>query len=194
MRRPLLPLILIAVAAIALIAFLVNRDGSEASSPPGESPVPVADERVDAPPVAAVRPQPAAPRERVADAPPRPADPGGAYASEAFSQVPDWIPLHPEAITAVARDASLRSDGFREGRLSFTFPEGIDPLPKIREHLETAGLTGEGDRFHLEEPERTVVLRRVAVREKTRVRLDYSGFDHTGDCGCPTCSGETGTE
>lgn len=125
---------------------------------------------------------------------PRPADPGGVYESEDFAQVPEWIPLHSDAVAAEAENVSLRSDGFREGVIGMSFAEGFDPFPELRSHLETAGFREEGDRFLSEDPERSVHVSREDVGTGSRVWLEYSGFDHSGDCGCPTCAGETGVE
>ena len=115
------------------------------------------------------------------------------YESEDFTHVPDWIPRPLHAVSAVAEDASLRSDGLVEGTLRFTFgPDQTDALDEIIAHLEAAGMTPDADGvvFSLENPPRRCEIRlETALNGGMMVSLIYQGIDHEKGCLCPTCGG-----
>ena len=121
------------------------------------------------------------------------ADVASAYASEEFVQVPDWIPRPANATSALAEDATLRSDGLQEGAVRLTFREddAAAEIAAIMAHLESIGLqkSGDGAMFRSDDPRRSCTLTSETLPSgSTRVNLVYSGTDHRKSCSCPSCS------
>jgi hypothetical protein len=113
------------------------------------------------------------------------------YEAEEFTHVPDWIPRPGSALSAMAEDASLRSDGFVEGKVHLTF--GADPagvLGEIAAHLKAAGMSAPaGASFYAsEDPPRGCEIQvEKAPDGASKVTLVYQGIDHEKGCLCPTC-------
>lgn len=115
------------------------------------------------------------------------------YASDEFIHVPEWIPRPQEAISASVDDASLRSDGLREGAVRYTLAAGTSETAEwLSRSLANAGLqvTADGSSYAS-----TSLSRRCGVEmehlspEQTRITLRYQASDHGGGCPCPTCHG-----
>jgi len=116
------------------------------------------------------------------------------YDAEEFTHVPAWIPRLVNAHTARAVDASLRSDGFVEGKVLYEFAEeAAEPLGVLGSHFEAfgmhAGSVGSvGSVFSSENPPRRceVDVKRLPEGGFSLV-ISYQGTDHGKACLCPTC-------
>jgi hypothetical protein len=113
------------------------------------------------------------------------------YESEEFTHVPDWMPRPADAVSARADDASLRSDGFVEGRLRYLFrADHASALEEITSQLQSAGMgvDATGKVFSSEEPPRRCeVMVENTPDGGMMVSLHYQGTDHEKGCRCPTC-------
>jgi len=133
--------------------------------------------------------------------PPAPSVPGVAepttklavadYDAEEFTHVPAWIPRLPNARAARAEDASLRSDGFLEGKVIFDFAaDAADPLGALTSHFEAVGMHAEaaGSAFSSEDPSRRCGVEVKRLSEGgVSLAISYQGTDHGKACLCPTC-------
>lgn len=194
------------IAAICLVGALVpllwNRHGGGSKSAPRthrqtEKPQrPASPAELSAPRDPRPTPKPGPP-----EVPPRqlaepPASiPPPDYDAEEFTHVPDWIPRPANAVSARAEDASLRSDGFVEGTLRFTFgADETDALDEITAHLEAAGMSAEavGAVYSSQDPPRRCEVRVESAPDGgMMVSLIYQGTDHDKGCLCPTCGGSS---
>lgn len=122
-----------------------------------------------------------------------PAPPGAVYASEAFLHVPVWIPRPADAIKVTVEDATLRSDGLREGRVTYTLAmDAATATSWLELHLTQQGMAAQTDRRSWQ----SLAARRfcritwdAATAGRTGLRLEYQEPDHGSGCACPTCHG-----
>lgn len=118
-------------------------------------------------------------------------DVAAVYASDDFIHVPEWMPRPEQAVAVSAADATLRSDGLREGTVSYTLKLGLaDAADWLGNSLAAAGLQAEaGQASYVSEspPRRCDVEKQPLSPELTRITLRYQATDHGSGCHCPTC-------
>jgi hypothetical protein len=116
------------------------------------------------------------------------------YASEEFMHVPDWIPRPMHAVSASAENATLRSDGLREGIVRFTFASRSDEAATwLGQALAQTGLHAgaDGRTYKSDSPTRNCEVKTESMASKlTHVTLSYEAFEHSQGCACPTCHEE----
>lgn len=113
------------------------------------------------------------------------------YSSLDFTHVPDWMPRPNEAISVSAEDASLRSDGLREGTIRYTLASGMAETGEwLRQALAAAGLeaTESGTSYASESRYRRCEVETEQLSpEQTRITLHYRSTDHSDACPCSIC-------
>lgn len=104
-------------------------------------------------------------------------------------EIPVWFPVPPGTREFTLLDHSLRSDGLREGKVSFRVEGDIEGTSawiarRMAEHAMTPTLTGA---FASADAKRKLTVSQAA-EESDRWELEYS--DMSEGCACPTCTGE----
>ena len=131
------------------------------------------------------------PQRKLVSSQPPLADVAAVYASEEFAHVPEWIPRLPHAVSAAAEDATLRSDGLREGTVRFTLASGLSATTEwLGQTLAQAGLHAGADAssYASESPPRHCEVKTESISVNlTRITLRYEASDHSQGCVCPTC-------
>lgn len=115
------------------------------------------------------------------------------FAGEDFLHVPDWLP-RLQAVSITVEDATLRSDGLREGTVHYTFQEGqeISSSESARSAMLAAGFREGLDvgEFLREDP--PAVCRLSFVKQSDnhiRMSVGYRDGGHHNGCACPGCGG-----
>ena len=119
------------------------------------------------------------------------AAPAEVYASEEFQHVPAWIPRPADAIAVGVQDATLRSDGLKEGMIHYTMAmENAATAAWLHESLTKHGMEAQADGRSWQSPAPRRFCRislDAPDAGQTRLRLEYRGLDHGTGCTCPTC-------
>lgn len=115
------------------------------------------------------------------------------FAGEEFVHVPSWLPRLP-AVSVIAEDATLRSDGLREGTVHYEIEAGREDaaMEAARQALQTNGFRedSENGEFLREDPPAACRLSFVKRNAKSsRLSAVYHDGGHGDGCACPGCGG-----